>query len=291
MSPSAASAASRPARLAGLRRRFLAGDRLLIVSGAVCVVMVLLATIGPPLAPYSPDKIDILNQNAAPSWSHLFGTDSLGRDIFSRALYAAPLSLLGAGMVMMAAVAAGSALAIAGAWLGGWFDRIVVRIIDVWFAFPAILIAILVVAITSPGLVGCVIAISIGYTPLVARIIRTVALRERHLGYIESCQLLGYSGWRICSGHILPNVRGMIIAQAAICFGSALLDLGALSFLGLGVQPPVADWGVMVGDGGSELLNGYPQQAFVAGALIVITVVAFNVLGERLERRAAEDTR
>jgi peptide/nickel transport system permease protein len=116
----------------------------------------------------------------------------------------------------------------------------------------------------------------------VARVVRSVVLRERHLAYVDACQCLGYSGWRVCTRHLLPNVRLMIGAQATISFASALIDLAALSFIGLGVQPPSSDWGLMVADGSSALLNNHPIQTLVAGGAIVLTVVAFNVLGDRL---------
>ena len=126
------------------------------------------------------------------------------------------------------------------------------------------------------------LALSIAYVPYVARVVRSVALRERHMAYIDACRSLGYSDWRICARHIFPNVRLMVGAQATISFASALMDLAAISFIGLGVQPPASDWGLMVNDGSSALLNNHPMETLAAGGAIVLTVVAFNVLGDRL---------
>ena len=262
--------------------RYLPRDKLLIATGAVCVALVLAAVLAPVLAPYDPTQTDILNQNLGPSGAHLLGTDALGRDIFSRLLYGARLSLLGPALVTLIAATAGTTLAIASVWVGGAFDRIVSRGLDVLFAFPGLIVAVLAVAIFGPGLLAPVLALSIAYVPYVARVVRSVALRERHMAYIDACRSLGYSGWRICARHIFPNVRLMVGAQATISFASALMDLAAISFIGLGVQPPASDWGLMVNDGSSALLNNHPMETLAAGGAIVLTVVAFNVLGDRL---------
>jgi peptide/nickel transport system permease protein len=189
-------------------------------------------------------------------------------------------------IVVAISAAAGAALAIASVWIGGTFERISVRVMDVWFAFPALLFAVLAVAVFGTGFLAPVLALSIAYAPYMARIVRSVARRERQMPYIDACQLGGLSGWRICSRHLLPNVRGVILAQATVGFGGALVDLAAISFIGLGVQPPHTEWGLMVADGTTALLNGYPRQCMAAGLMIVLTVVAFNVLGERIARRS-----
>ncbi|MFJ8025410.1 ABC transporter permease [Streptomyces sp. NPDC096311] len=240
-------------------------------------------------APHSPSATDILGANLTASGDHLLGTDPLGRDIYSRLLYGARLSLLGPAIVVCAATLFGTSLAIASAWWGGRLDRVIARGVDVLFAFPALLVAILAVAIFGHGLWAPVVALAIAYTPYLARVVRTVAVRERSLPYIDALHLAGLSGWRICTRHILPNVLPMVRAQATIGFGSALVDLAGISFLGLGVQAPDAEWGLMVSDGRSALLNGYPMESISAGFMIIVTVVAFNVLGERLAQRSEVD--
>ncbi|MEU9918583.1 ABC transporter permease [Streptomyces sp. NPDC051001] len=266
--------------------RWRKADPVLILSAVWCALVVLVAVAAPLLAPYDPSQTDILAANQGISGQHWFGTDSVGRDILSRVLYGARLSLMGPVLVVVIATTAGTALAIAAVWFGGWFDRILTRVFDIVFAFPALLLAVLSVVIFGPGLTAPVTALAVAYTPYIARVVHSAALRERHLPYIESCTLAGLSGARICVRHILPNVFPAVRAQAVISLGTSLLDLGAISFVGLGIQPPSAEWGLMVSDGRTSLLNGNPQQALAAGFMIIITVVAFNMLGERLAERA-----
>jgi peptide/nickel transport system permease protein len=250
--------------------------------------LIAIGIFGKLLAPYNPNQTNILAANQGVSVQHWFGTDSLGRDIFSRVLAGAQLSLLGPALVVSVATTLAVAIAISAVWFGGGYERVTKRVLDTLFAFPALLLAVLAVAIFGVGLVAPVIAISIAYTPYIARVVYSAAVRERHLPYIEACSTAGLSAWRICSGHIFTNVAPIVRAQATILFGSALIDLAAISFLGLGVQPPTAEWGLIVGDGTLATLNGYPQEALAAGIAIVITVVSFNVLGERIAARSQE---
>jgi len=263
-------------------------DYVLILLVALIGLIVAAAILAPWLAPYPPNQTDILNTNAAPSASHLLGTDALGRDIFSRLLYGARLSLLGPALIIVFATVAGVFLAISSVWIGGWYDLVISRFLDLLFAIPGLLVAILAVAVIGPGLLAPVLALSVAYTPYIARVLRSVALRERQLAYIESSTLIGYSGWAICTRQLLPNTTSLIRAQATIAFGAALVDLAAISYLGLGVQPPTAEWGIMIADGQSSLLNGYPWESVSAGVMIVIVVVLVNLIGERLASRAEE---
>ncbi|MDX3587138.1 ABC transporter permease [Streptomyces europaeiscabiei] len=275
-----------PAPLVRVTRRLRSADMVLVVAMAVCVLLVCVAAAAPLLAPYDPAQTDVLAAGRSASAQHWLGTDSLGRDILSRLLYGARLSLLGPALVVTVATVAGTTLAIASVWYGGWFDRAITRLSDVLFAFPGLLFAVLAVALFGSGLTAPVTALAIAYTPYLTRIVRSVAYRERNLPYIEACELAGLSGWRICTRHLLPNLLPVIRAQAVISFGTALVELGAISYVGLGVQPPTTDWGLMIADGQTALLNGRPQAALAAGLAIVVTVVAFNLLGERLADRA-----
>lgn len=261
-------------------------DVLALVAGFVCAALVVLAIVGPFVAPYSPNAIDLTALNQGPSAAHLFGTDELGRDVFSRLLYGARLSLLGPALVTVLSTTFGVAIAIACSWLGGTFDRVMTRLLDILFAFPSILFAILAVVAFGTGLTAPVLALSIAYVPYIARIVRSEAVHERQLPYIEECQLLGYSSWRTSVNHLLRNVRVLVTAQATITFGYSLLTLAAISFLGLGVQPPTSTWGLMVSQGETSLLDGHPEEVLAAGVAIVLTVVAFNALGERLSARS-----
>jgi peptide/nickel transport system permease protein len=260
-------------------------DPIAVVCLSIICLVVLMALLAPLLSPYDPDAVDILSANQAPSSAHLLGTDSLGRDVWTRLLYGARLSLFGPAVVTIIATLVGTALAVWGAWREGWVDRLLVRVLDVLFAFPALLFGVLAVAVLGQGLLAPVLALSIAYIPYVARVIRSVAVRQRNLPYIEACQLMGYSSWR-SSFHLLKNIRLYVVAQATLTFGYALIDLAAISFIGLGVQPPTAEWGLMVSNGASSVLNGSPWESLSAGVMIIVTVVAFNVLGERIAARA-----
>jgi len=269
---------------AAVRRRWNL-DALTVVTATVCAALVLLALAGPFLAPHAPDQTDILAASQGPGAQHLLGTDALGRDLLSRLLSGARLSFAGPGLIVAVSTSAGTAIAIWSAWHGGLLDKGMNRVLDVMFAVPGILVAVLAAAVFGSGFWAPVVALSIVYVPYVARVVRSAAVRERHLPYVEACQLAGMRPFRICNRHILRNVAPIALAQGTIAFASALMDFAAISFLGLGVQPPAAEWGLMVSDGRSELLDGAPQQSLSAGVMIVLTVVAFNVLGERVSRR------
>jgi peptide/nickel transport system permease protein len=263
-------------------------DPVMLAAASVIVVLVVCAICAPLLAPYNPNGTNILSANQGPSSLHWLGTDSLGRDLLSRALYGARGSLFGPTLVILFTTTVGAFLAIAGVWYGGWIDSFIARFNDTLFAFPGLLLALLFVTFLGTGLVAPVIALTIAYTPYIYRVIRSVAVRERNLAYIESARVLGLSGFAVSFRHLLPNLTGMIRAQAALLFGAALADLAAVSYIGLGVQPPTPEWGLMVADGQSALINGYPTEALVAGTLIIVTVVAMNVIGQRLDVRARE---
>jgi peptide/nickel transport system permease protein len=267
------------------RSRSSTFDPTLVIVVSIVVVLVAMAAAGPFFAPYPPNQTDVLDANAAWSGIHWLGTDALGRDILSRALYGARLSLLSPALVVLLASMLAAACALAAAWHGGWVDQLVTRVFDFLFAFPGLLLAVLAVSVFGVGLTAPVIAITLTYVPYIGRVVRVVALRERHSPYIQACSLAGIPAWRIVTRHLVPGLLPMIRAQATVSFGAALTDLAAVSFIGLGVQPPTAEWGVMVAEGQASLINGHPSQSLTAGGLIVLTVVAFNVLGEHLTRR------
>ncbi|MEV6342689.1 ABC transporter permease [Actinoplanes sp. NPDC051851] len=255
------------------------------IAGAVCAIAVLVAVLAPWLAPHDPNAVDPLNAYAAFSPEHPLGTDDLGRDLLSRLIMGSRTSLAGPLIVVLAAGVAGTALAISAAWFGGWFDAAVSRVLDILFAFPGLVLAITVAAIFGAGFVAPVVALSVGYLPMIARVMRAAALRERSLPYIEALRVQGFSGWHICRRHLLPNLAPLLVVQAAIGFGYAMIDLASISFLGLGLQPPAADWGLMIANGQPSILAGFPQQSLEAAIAVVITVVAFTVVAERLAER------
>jgi len=264
-------------------------DPVLVISGCLCLALAALVFLGPVLAPQDPAQTNILATNQGISSAHWLGTDDLGRDILSRVLWGARASLVGAAVVAVLGALLGTAIAIISAWYGKWVDSTLMHFANILFAVPAVLIAIVAVAAFGAGLLAPVIALSIAYAPYYARVMRAVALQERTKPYIEANLLAGFTTRRIWLYHFLPNMRPILIAQVTVCYGFALLDLAAISFLGFGVQPPTPEWGRMVSEARTALLNGYPQAALAAGAMIVLAVVSFVVFGERLSARAKRD--
>jgi peptide/nickel transport system permease protein len=257
-----------------------------VAAVVVIVVALVLAVVGPLVAPHDPDSVDLNVAFVGPSAGHPLGFDGQGRDILSRLLAGARTSMLGPLLVVALSTVLGVVLALLVAWRGGRTDTVASRALDVLLAFPGLLLAILVVALFGTGLVAPVIALSIAYMPFFVRILRGAALRERSLPYVEALTVQGSSAWTINAKHLLPNLMPLIVAQATVNFGYAMIDLAALSYLGLGVQAPQADWGAMVFTGQAGILQGYPAESLLAGACIALVVCAFNVLGERLADRA-----
>jgi peptide/nickel transport system permease protein len=261
------------------------------VSAVIIVLAAITALVGPSLAPHDPNATNLSLSFVGPIGGHPFGFDSQGRDLLSRILTGARSSLLGPAIVVLLSILVGTALAIATAWRGGRFDNVVSSVLDVLFSFPAIVLAIIAGVVWGVGQTSASVALAIAYTPYIARIIRGAALRERARDYVAALEVQGLRATAICVRHIARNLVPLIAAQGAILFGYAIVDLAAISFIGLGVQPPTADWGVMVANGQSGVLQGYPAESLAAGIVIVVVVVAVNLLGERLTDRANEVAR
>ena len=264
------------------RRRFAANNLLVISCGVVIAVAVFLAIFGPLLAPHDPNAANLANAYVGPVAGHALGYDSQGRDLLSRLLTGARTSIAGPFLVVLVSMVAGSVLAVTAAWAGRWVDASISTVLDILFAFPAILLAVLAAAVFGAGLTAPTLALAIAYTPYIARVLRGAALRERASEYVAACEVQGLSAVAICARHLIPNLMPLIVAQATLLFGYAMVDFAAISFIGLGVQPPTADWGVMVASGQAGVLQGYPLESLSAGLCIVVVVVAVNLLGERL---------
>jgi peptide/nickel transport system permease protein len=273
------------AAASGRRRSALLRDPIAVAAGLFILGLVVVAVFASWIAPYNPDAGSILSVNEGISSAHWLGTDSFGRDLLSRLIFGARLSLLGPALIIAISTIAGTTLAIAAAWFGGWFDQVVSRVADILFAFPGLIFAMIAVAMFGSGLIAPVIALSISYTPYLMRVVRAAAIRQRALPYVQACYVEGLPAWKICLRHLLPNVMPILLVQATLSFGYALVDLAAVSYLGLGVQPPTAEWGLMVSEGQSAILAGHPQESIAAGVMIILTVVAFNLLGDRLAAR------
>ncbi|MEY9873858.1 peptide/nickel transport system permease protein [Streptacidiphilus sp. MAP12-33] len=252
-----------------------------MLSLAFLVAVLLAAVLAPLVAPADPNQSSLLDAYAGPSGTHLLGADGIGRDLFSRLIFGARTSLLGPALVVGVALFVGIPLALLASWYGGWVDGVVARVFDLVYALPGLLLAVLTVALFGPGLTPAVVALSVAYIPFLARIVRAAARQQRVSPYVDALAVQGFGVLRITVRHILRNITPVVVGQAAIAFGYALLDLASLSYLGLAVQAPTPDWGVMVSDS-DAMLKGYWLQVLAPGVLIVLTVLALTVLGARI---------
>jgi len=264
---------------------------LVLASAIILGVFVLVAVLAPWIAPYDPDAIDLANVYSGPSAAHWLGTDGTGRDTLSRLMYGARLSLTAPLLAILVATIVGTLLGLVAAWAGGVVDGILTRVFDVLFAFPALLLAMLGVALFGKGLTAPVIAVALAYSPYVAILVRSLVLAEGSRPYVAAYRVQGFSGPWTALRRVLPNVSPTILAQSTLNFGYALMDLAALSFLGLGVQPPTADWGAMINESRAAVLAGHPLSAVVPAIAVVLAVVAVNVVGDDLADRLAGRTR
>jgi peptide/nickel transport system permease protein len=289
------STAPLPIATAGRRRSGLVLVRATgpagITSAVVIGAAMLVAVLGPMLAPETPYLGQLSYSYVGPTAGHPLGFDGQGRDLLSRLLVGARTSMLGPLGVVLICILVGTLLAVSAAWRRGSYDAFVSSGLDVLFAFPGILLAILAATVFGVGLAAATLALAVAYTPYVARVLRGAALRERSQQYVAALEVQGASAVSICLRHLIPNMLPLIVAQATILFGYAMVDLAAISFLGLGVQPPNPDWGVMISENQSGVVQGYPLSALAAGICIVLVVVAFNILGERLYEQAQQERR
>ena len=269
------------------RRRVAASSVVYGVCWLIVGVAVFLAIFGPLLAPHDPNSSQLEFQFVGPfqAKGYPLGFDSQGRDLLSRLMVGARTSMLGPALVVLMSMALGTLISVLAAWRGGWVDSVLGTGMDILFAFPGILLAVLTAAVFGAGLAAPTIALAIAYTPYIARVLRSAAVRERARDYISAAEVQGVSSLTICGRHLIPNLAELVVAQATLVFAWAMVDLAAISFLGLGVQAPTADWGVMVATGETGVLQGYPMESLSAGICIVLVVVAVNLLGERIAAR------
>jgi len=273
-----ADAGERPWRLA-LRR--LARRRVALVGLAVVVFFIAVALAAPLLAPYDPLATDWRLVRKPPSAMHLFGTDDLGRDVLARVIWGARASLM-AGLVSVSiALAVAVPLGLVSGYLGGVVDGLVMRIVDAMLAIPFLILAIALAAFLGPSLINAMIAIGVVQTPIFTRLTRGQVLAVRHEDYIEAARAVGNPHRRIMLRHILPNVLAPILVQATLAIAAAIIAEAALSFLGLGQQPPAPSWGSMLNTA-TRFLSQAPWMAVWPGLAIFSLVLSFNLLGDGL---------
>ncbi len=259
----------------------LKSNRAAYVSLYIVGFMIFIAFFGPLIAPYNPYDFDLPRARQPPSASHIFGTDELGRDIFSRIIVGARYTI-GISVASVAlGVIIGVVLGLISGYLGGLWDTVIQRIVDVMLAFPTVLLAIALVASLGQGVLSLIIAIAISTFPVYARLVRGVVLQIVGEDYIAAAKLLGKSRLYIMFRHVLPNSISPIVVQATYYMGLSILLASALGFLGLGVPPPTPEWGAMIGSGRTYLFSS-PHIVFFPGIFIMISALSFNLLGDGL---------
>jgi peptide/nickel transport system permease protein len=247
----------------------------------VLLLAIAVAVLAPVVAPYNPLKQNLDNTLARPDWTHLMGTDNVGRDVFSRVIWGTRVSLVAGFGSVVIAVVVGGLLGLLAGYAGGRVDNLVMRVMDAVLSFPPLVLALALGAVLGAGLTGVVIALGVVYTPTFARLMRGQVLAITAREYVDAARALGAPGWRIAWSHVLPNATAPIVVQASLSVAFAILAEASLSFLGLGIQPPAASWGSMINAG-----RGYLQQApwivFGPGAALFITVVGLNFVGDAI---------
>jgi peptide/nickel transport system permease protein len=246
------------------------------------VLIVVAAVLGPAIVPYDPLASDTAQALKAPSARHWFGTDQLGRDVFSRVVVATRLDFFIAVASVFLVFMMGGLAGVAAGFFGGWTDRIVGRIADTIMAFPLFVLAMGIVAALGNTVQNIIIATAIVNFPLYARVARAEANVRREAGFVEAARLSGNGEFRILGFHILPNVFPILVVQMSLTMGYAILNAAGLSFIGLGVRPPTAEWGIMVAEGAAFMVSGEWWIAFFPGAALMIAVFCFNLLGDGL---------
>ncbi len=252
---------------------------LTVLGLALTIFLVLVAIFAPLIAPYDPIKQDLKNRLQPPSWEHPFGTDQLGRDIFSRVVWGSRISLFIALIVVAISFTVGTTIGIISGYFGGKVDEVLMRITDMFMAFPRLVLALAVAAALGPGLFNTMLAIAFVSWVYYARLARASTLQIREEVYIEAARAIGASDKRILFLHVLPMVIAPVVVQATLDMGGTILTAAGLGFLGLGVQPPTPEWGVMVSEGRRFITEQWWVSTF-PGFAILLATLGFNLLGD-----------
>ena len=253
-----------------------------VLAGGFVLLLVLMAVAAPWLVPYDAENFfDYDSLNALPSVKHWFGVDPLGRDIFSRILMGSRISLTAGFFSVAVGAVVGTAMGLVAGYYEGWADRIIMRICDVLFAFPGILLAIGIVAILGGGMFNVIIAVAIFSIPTFARLVRGNTLALKHLTYVEAARSIGASDWTIVLRHIFPGTIAAVVVYFSLRIGTSIITAASLSFIGMGAQPPTPEWGAMLNEARADMMTS-PHVALFPSLAIFFTVLAFNLLGDGL---------
>ncbi|NJN04598.1 MAG: ABC transporter permease [Leptolyngbyaceae cyanobacterium SL_1_1] len=263
--------------------RYVIGENLITFAAfALFLALALMAILGPAIAPYSPLTTNSAIALQSPSLAHWFGTDQLGRDVLSRVMVATRLDLGIAVLAVALSFVVGSFLGTCAGYFGGWTDRIISRCIDTLMAFPLFVLAMGLVAALGNSIENIIYATAMINLPLYTRVIRSEVLVRRSAGFVEAARLTGNGDWRIMAYHLFPNVLPVMMVHVSLNMGWAILNAAGLSFIGLGVQPPTAEWGIMVAEGATYIVSGEWWLALFPGAVLMLAVFCFNLLGDGL---------
>jgi glutathione transport system permease protein len=257
-------------------------QRVAMVAGAFVLLLVAIAVAAPWIAPFDPENyFDYDNLNKGPSLKYWLGVDPLGRDIASRIVWGARISLAAGFSSVAAGAIVGTLLGLVAGYFEGWWDRVIMRVCDVLFAFPGILLAIGIVAILGGGMVNVVIAVAVFSVPTFARLVRGNTLALKHLTYVEAARSLGASDATIIARHVFPGTISAVVVYFSLRIGTSIITAASLSFLGLGAQPPTPEWGAMLNSARADMMVA-PHVALFPAIAIFVTVLAFNLLGDGL---------
>ena len=281
----------KPATLSSvLRWKHFFGRRPAFAVGLIIIVMLILAAaIGPNLVPYEPTKTNPRHTLDAPSSDFLFGTDKFGRDVLTRVVYATRLDLAIAASVALSAFAVGSFIGGLAGYYRGWIEDIIMRVADVMFAFPSFILAMAITGVLGDSVLNVVIAIATSYTPFFIRLTHGEMLTVRTNQYADAARSVGNPGWRVMLVHLLPNALTPSLMQVPLVFGWAILNAAGLAFLGLGITPPTAEWGVLVAEGAQLIVTGEWWVWLFPGLAIVIASLGFNLVGDSLRDLGAHE--
>ncbi|RLI43781.1 D,D-dipeptide ABC transporter permease [Candidatus Bathyarchaeota archaeon] len=253
-----------------------------LIGFLILCFMIFIAIFAPLIAPYDPTAVNMQERLQPPSGIHWFGTDNVGRDIFSRVIFGARITLTAGIMVVVMALSVGTLLGAIAGYFGGITNDIIMRITDIFLSFPSLVLAILIAATLGPGLYNAMVALLVSWWPWYTRLTQGQVLSVRQNYYVESAIAVGCSNPRVIFKHILPNCLSAIIVQATMDFGYAVLATASLSFIGLGVRPPTPEWGIMINEGRMYVLSGQWWMIFFPGIFLALTVLGFLLLGDRL---------
>lgn len=263
-------------------RHTLGGNPVTLVAACLAGLLILVALLAPWIAPYDPLATDPINKLQPPSAGHWFGTDQLGRDVLSRVIAATRLDLAIAVASVALVFVCGTLAGVAAGYLGGWTDRIVGRLADTIMAFPLFVLAMGIVAALGNSVGNIVLATAVVNFPLYARIARAETSVRRTQGWVEAARLCGHSELSIVLTQLLPNLLPIMMVQVSLTLGYAILNAAGLSFIGLGVRPPTAEWGIMVAEGATYIISGEWWLALFPGLALMVAVLTFNLLGDGL---------